>query len=62
MKYHLVADFFLADLEAQVNALIGEGWQPLGGPVSSGSLIQAMVKPEPIYVEPTIEPGPHNDP
>lgn len=50
MKYRIAAvNTGQQDFEDEVNALIQEGWRPIGGVcvASEGYLIQAMVKEEP---------------
>ena len=49
MKYKLVSTKSATDLTEQVNALIAEGWQPLGGVALGGDALnrffaQAMTK------------------
>jgi hypothetical protein len=47
MEYKIVVEPLLADLEADVNAAIAEGWAPCGGVGTAryeGGYFQAMVR------------------
>lgn len=45
LKYQILYENDLIDLEKSVNDSIQEGWEPLGGPVVCGLyVIQAMIK------------------
>ena len=48
MEYHIIRSKTLEGLEKEVNAVLGEGWVPTGGPMNQpfgfSGYFQAMVR------------------
>lgn len=47
INYDMIVSYSVVALKDEVNAHIGDGWEPIGGPfVWQGLLIQSMIKRE----------------